>query len=97
MIEFRKIGDDWTKRPITLTLAGIQTQAVNVGGSVPDAPNRSDEARAAALDEVHRELAREEDRLADERMRQAREHAEAERVRVPAEEFRSWFGGSDGA
>jgi hypothetical protein len=23
--EFRKIGDDWTKRPITLTLAGIQT------------------------------------------------------------------------
>jgi PBSX family phage portal protein len=95
--EFRKIGDDWTKRPITLTLAGIQTQAVNVGGSVPDVPSPSDEARAAALDEVHRELAREEDRLADERMRQAREHAEAERVRVPAEEFRSWFGGSDGA
>jgi hypothetical protein len=23
--EFRKIGDDWVKRPITLTLAGIQT------------------------------------------------------------------------
>jgi capsid portal protein len=95
--EFRTIGDDWTKRPITLTLAGIQTQAVNVGGSVPNAPSPSDEARAAALDEVHRELAREEDRLADERMRQAREHAEAERVRVPSEEFRSWFGGSDGS
>ncbi|AKQ68224.1 Phage-like element PBSX protein xkdE [Myxococcus hansupus] len=23
--EFRKISDDWVKRPITLTLAGIQT------------------------------------------------------------------------
>jgi len=28
--EFRKIGDDWTKRPITLTLAGIQTGAGDV-------------------------------------------------------------------
>jgi len=95
--EFRKIGDDWTKRPITLTLAGIQTQAVNVGGSVPDASSPSDEARAAALAEVRRELAREEDELADARMRQAREHAEAARVRVPSEEFRAWFGGDDGA
>lgn len=29
--EFRKLGDDWTKRPITLTLAGIQTQTVGLG------------------------------------------------------------------
>ena len=28
--EFRKIGDDWTKRPITLTLAGVQTQTVEL-------------------------------------------------------------------
>lgn len=34
--EFRKLGDDWTKRPITLTLAGIQTQTVELGhGSEP--------------------------------------------------------------
>ena len=28
--EFRKIPDDWTKRPITLTLAGVQTQTVDL-------------------------------------------------------------------
>ena len=28
--ELRKLGDDWTKRPITLTLAGVQTSTVDL-------------------------------------------------------------------
>ncbi|OGQ97511.1 MAG: phage portal protein, partial [Deltaproteobacteria bacterium RIFOXYA12_FULL_61_11] len=57
--EFRKIGDDWTKRPITLTLAGIQTQQTDV-----DAGSR----RTALLDSARSflslrdELAAEEER-----------------------------------
>jgi len=88
--EFRKIGDDWTKRPITLTLAGIQT-------GVEDLRARSakgtlvDDARA--LVRLRGELEAEEDRLASSRLDLARRYVQgdAERIEVPATEFESWF------
>ena len=88
--EFRKIGDDWTKRPITLTLAGIQT-------GVEDLRARStkgtllDDARS--LVQLRGELEAEEDRLASSRLELASRYVQgdAERIEVPATEFDSWF------
>jgi Bacteriophage capsid portal protein len=89
--EFRKIGDDWTKRPITLTLAGIQT-------GVEDLRARTE--KGSLLDDARRlldlrdELAAEEARLGERRMELARRYldgGEPERVAVPDEEFASWF------
>lgn len=90
--EFRKIGDDWTKRPITLTLAGIQTgvedlRARSVKGTLTD--------DARALVRLRSELEAEEERLAASRLDLARRYlqSEAERVKVPAAEFDAWFQG----
>jgi len=88
--EFRKIGDDWTKRPITLTLAGIQT-------GVEDLRARSTKSTllddARSLVQLRGELEAEEDRLASSRLDLARRyvHGDAERIEVPATEFDSWF------
>ena len=77
--EFRKIGDDWTKRPITLTLAGIQTQGVARENVADDADSRA-EARMGLLKDarfllsLREELAAEEQRLAERRMALAREY-----------------------
>jgi PBSX family phage portal protein len=92
--EFRRIGDDWTKRPITLTLAGIQTGVEDLrargGASLLD-----DARKLMALRE---ELRDEEDRLAKRRMDLARSYAEPpERVTVPTDEWSRWFGGDDDA
>jgi capsid portal protein len=92
--EFRRIGDDWTKRPITLTLAGIQTGVEDLrargGGSLLD-----DARKLMALRD---ELRGEEDRLATRRMDLARSYGEApERVTVPTDEWSRWFGGADDA
>lgn len=90
--EFRKIGDDWTKRPITLTLAGIQTgvedlRARSAKGTLTD--------DARALVRLRGELEAEEERLAASRLDLARRYlqSEAERVKVPAAEFDAWFQG----
>lgn len=90
--EFRKIGDDWTKRPITLTLAGIQTgvedlRARSAKGTLAD--------DARALVRLRGELEAEEERLATSRLDLARRYlqSEAERVKVPAAEFDAWFQG----
>jgi len=88
--ELRKIGDDWTKRPITLTLAGIQTGVEDL---------RARTAKGSLLDDARRlltlreELASEEARLADRRVDLARRYLEegAERVPVPHDEFDTWF------
>ena len=92
--EFRRIGDDWTKRPITLTLAGIQTGVEDLrargGGSLLD-----DARKLMALRD---ELRGEEDRLAKRRMDLARSYGEVpERVTVPTDEWSRWFGGADDA
>ena len=69
--ELRKISDDWTKRPITLTLAGIQNQG--------PAREEDDDERRPLLDDARRlltlrdELAAEEGRLAERHMSQARQ------------------------
>jgi PBSX family phage portal protein len=97
--EFRKIGDDWTKRPITLTLAGIQTSRSNVTGA------RAEERRSALLDSARSllslrgELAAEEQQLGDRRMAMARRYLadpEPDRFPVPCDEFTSWFEEGDG-
>jgi PBSX family phage portal protein len=69
--EFRKLGDDWTKRPITLTLAGIQNQQTDV-----DAGSRRTAllADARSLLTLRDDLAAEEDRLAERRMDLARRY-----------------------
>jgi PBSX family phage portal protein len=86
--EFVKLGDDWTKRPITLTLAGIQTQTASVAGQ-PHAPSLLEDAKR--LVGLREELRAAEDRVAHERLELARRYAEPERVTVPREEFESWF------
>ncbi len=90
--EFRKIGDDWTKRPITLTLAGIQTgvedlRARSAKGTLTD--------DARALVRLRGELEAEEERLATSRLDLARRYlqSEPERIEVPAAEFDAWFQG----
>jgi PBSX family phage portal protein len=91
--ELRKIGDDWVKRPITLTLAGIQTSQTTVGESARRESLLED---ARGLLGLREELVAEEQRLAGRRLDlarryQAEEGGEVERVSVPGEEFASWF------
>ncbi len=102
--EFRKIHDDWTKRPITLTLAGIQTGVQDLkdgppgAGAAPTAPSLLDDAKK--LLRLREELAAEEARLADARAALARRYhtgSDVERLRVPPEEFESWFEGGRAA
>jgi PBSX family phage portal protein len=87
--EFRKIGDDWTKRPITLTLAGIQTGVEDL--RTPPGPNVLGSAKQ--LLSLREELRSEEARLAEQRMQLARQYAEPVRITVPKDEFRTWFSG----
>jgi len=94
--EFRKIGDDWTKQPITLTLAGIQTQGVAPPKAVEPA-EKAAEHRVAILKDarfllsLREELRAEEDRVAQARVDLARRY---ESVPVPPAEFSSWFAGA---
>lgn len=95
--ELRKIGDDWVKRPITLTLAGIQNN-----GQGSDSPQPGGERSllqdARSLLNLREELAAEERQLADRRMSLARRYLrEPERISVPDDEFAAWFEpGDDG-
>lgn len=82
--ELQKLTDKWVKQPITLTLAGIQnfTPEARANGALSDArdllrlkENFDDEKRA----------------LAEKRARMARESLDVETVRVPVDEFESWF------
>jgi hypothetical protein len=79
--EFAKLRADWTKRPITLTLAGIQTgsEALQPPGTTPGASGKSslvDQARN--LLQLREELMKEEERLATERLELARRYAHDE-------------------
>ena len=69
--EFRKIGDDWTKRPITLTLAGIQTGVEDLrAGS-----RKRDLLRDASdLIDLREALVAEEDRINESRLALARQY-----------------------
>jgi len=89
--EFRKIGDDWVKRPITLTLAGIQT-------GVEDLRARTE--KGSILDDARRllrlrdDLEAEENRLAQERLDLARRYLDDKdvvRIEVPRDELASWL------
>jgi PBSX family phage portal protein len=95
--EFAKLGADWTKRPITLTLAGIQTGVEDLR---PKAPTETLVEQAKRLLALREELAAEEQRIASRRMAMAREvlaKPDGDRIVVPAGEWRSWFDeGGDG-
>ena len=88
--EFRKIGDDWVRRPITLTLAGIQTGVEDLK------PKASSEdgllSSAKQLLSLREDLRAEEERLAHSRLELARDYLDVERVKVPSSEFNTWFG-----
>ncbi|MBN2196391.1 MAG: phage portal protein [Polyangiaceae bacterium] len=86
--EFRKIGDAWVKRPITLTLAGIQTGSAAELEAKSPGPLVSSAKQLLALRE---ELRSEEERLAAGRLELARRYQEPEHVAVPRDEFASWF------
>jgi PBSX family phage portal protein len=88
--EFRKIGDDWTKRPITLTLAGIQTGVEDLKPKAvgPEALLPS----AKQLLALREDLRAEEERLSNGRLDLARRYLDVERVEVPRAEFETWFG-----
>ncbi|HHH28951.1 MAG TPA: phage portal protein [Polyangiaceae bacterium] len=73
--EFRKIGDDWTKRPITLTLAGIQTGVQDLRAQTEKGSLLDDARRLLTLRE---ELASEQARLADRRVDLARRYLRRE-------------------
>jgi PBSX family phage portal protein len=88
--EFRKIGDDWTKRPITLTLAGVQTGASELR---PHPTRGALRDYAQDLVGLRSDLEAEERNLAKRRIDLARRYLlpESARIEVPAEEFASWF------
>ena len=69
--EFRRIGDDWTKRPITLTLAGIQTGVEDLRASSRKGDLLKD---ARKLIDIREELVAEEERINESRLALAREY-----------------------
>ena len=69
--EFRRIGDDWTKRPITLTLAGVQTGVEDLRSRTEKSLLLNDARRLLRLRE---ELMAEEEHLAKTRMEMARRY-----------------------
>jgi PBSX family phage portal protein len=70
--DFQVLGADWTKRPITLTLAGIQNGVQDVRPSLDKNQLVKDARSLVALGE---ELRAEETRLAERRLALARDHA----------------------
>jgi PBSX family phage portal protein len=96
--ELAKIGDDWTKRPITLTLAGVQT-------GVSDLWQRDAEeltAQARKLIAFKQALEGEEARMAERRMGLVRDYLQEDRpepvsVPVPGDEFAKWFAPEEAA
>lgn len=88
--ELAKIGDDWVKRPITLTLAGVQTSSVDLW---PDS-GKDLTSQAKRLMALRSALEDEEQRLSARRLELAREYTREgapERVKVPTAEFERWF------
>jgi PBSX family phage portal protein len=67
--EFKYISDDWVRRPLTLTLAGIQTGVEDLRPSVEKNALLRDAQTLVAL---HEELRAEEERLAARRLELAR-------------------------
>ncbi len=86
--EFQHISADWVRRPITLTLAGIQTGQENLQPK-PDQASLVDQAKRMIT--LRDELLAEETALAERRMVLARQYPEPERIPVPEEQFTSWF------
>lgn len=73
--EFRNIRDDWVKRPITLTLAGVQTRQTSVTDTSEPVTKSRLSAQARDLIALREELQAYEARLAGEQVERAREDA----------------------
>ena len=89
--EFRKIGADWVRRPITLTLAGIQSQSVDITEKSQE-PSMTEEAHR--IIKLRDQLESMEADVAQERFAEVRKQlsdTEPEPINVPAKEFSSWF------
>ncbi|MCP4677370.1 MAG: phage portal protein, partial [Deltaproteobacteria bacterium] len=68
--DFRKLGEDWTKRPITLTMANIQNSGQSAEVQKSDDDSLLTDARN--LIELRKLLIEEEGRLAEETLREVR-------------------------
>jgi hypothetical protein len=87
--EFRKIGDDWVRRPITLTLAGVQNGVQDLWAKRPGPDGIVGSAKQLLA--LREELRSEEQKLAERRIELARQYQEPERVPVPRSEFEGWL------
>jgi capsid portal protein len=90
--ELAKIGDDWVKRPITLTLAGVQTQSVDLWPGSGRGDDMVEQAKRMIA--LRGALEQQEHHLASRRLQLAREYAQQdgpERIPVPDTEFARWF------
>ena len=94
------INRPWMDQPISLTLAGIQTGTPS--GEMPGDDDGDVERDARRMLDLKERLDREKAQLAERRMALARRHQNHGvgddgpgeiTVRVPGEEFRSWFDG----
>jgi PBSX family phage portal protein len=72
--EFRYISDEWVKRPLTLTLAGVQTGQSDLNPAVEKSALLRD---ARTMVGLYEELRAEEDRLAARRLELARAYQQA--------------------
>jgi PBSX family phage portal protein len=72
--EFRYISDEWVKRPLTLTLAGVQTGQSELNPEVEKSALLRDARTMVAL---YEDLRAEEDRLAARRLELARAYHQA--------------------
>ncbi len=79
--EFRKISDEWTRRPLTLTLAGVQTQMTTEDGTSREELLRD----AGALIKFKDDLEAEEGKLASRRMDLARDNLHGREGGEPCE------------
>jgi PBSX family phage portal protein len=89
--DLKVIKDDWTKRPITLTLAGIQTGVQDLLGKPGDSSPMVSAAKQ--LIELRDQLEIEKRALAERRMELARKYqsGETETLKVPRSEWDRWF------
>lgn len=90
--DLERIDADWTKRPITLTLAGIQNGVQDLQtGARPETVVDSAKRLLTLRDELEADEAkRHEARLAEAR-RLLAEGPETETIKVPRAEFASWL------
>lgn len=99
-VPFPDIKEEWASRPISFTLAGIQTSG-EMAGAAKAASGDDTLNEAKKLLGLSERLRREHDALQQRRMDLAREHLRAGQpdtvLNVPRSEWEKWFAGEDAA